>query len=334
MVLTSADLLARMSAAVPQNHGAYTRVAFPAMGTQNALMFRAPSAAAATGFRAEALRWLADFEARFSRFILTSLVGQLNAGAGSGAWVELDPAAQELFALCDWFHWKTSGVFDPTVGTVARLWGARRQPARPPTDAEVAAVLERVGWSKVERAHAKARLPRAGMELDLGGLGKEYAVDQIFAFSQRWGCRDVLVDFGRDLRVGGHPPEGGDWRLGLEHPEQPDACWGGVALTDAALCCSGDYRRYTELDGRRYGHLVDPRSGRPVQTGVKAVWAIAPTCTEAGILTTAACILGVEAGGKLFEQTPGAAGCIWSEQGLFQTRRFQKYELSNIPLSA
>lgn len=334
MVLTTAHLLARMSAAEPQHHGAYTRVAFPAMGTQNALMFRAPSPEAATGFRRQALGWLADFEARFSRFIPTSLVAQLNAGAGNNAWVDLDPTAQELFALCDWFHWKSSGVFDPTVGTVARLWDAHRQPAHAPTDAEVTKALELVGWSKIERADGKARLPRAGMAIDLGGIGKEYAVDQIFALALHWGCHDVLVDFGRDLRVGGHPPEGGDWRLGLEHPEKPEACWSGVALSEAALCCSGDYRRFVDLDGRRYGHLVDPRSGRPAQTGVKAVWAIAPTCTEAGILTTAACILGIDAGGKLFEQTPGAAGCIWSEQGLFQTRRFQKYEIKNVSLSA
>lgn len=324
MALTAQELLARMSAAAPERHGDYVRVVFPAMGTQNSLLYRALNAAAAENFRNAALLWLAEFEAQFSRFIPESLVGRLNAEAGNGAWHELSTTAQELFALCDWFHWKTGGIFDPTVGTAARLWSAAF--GRPPTDAEVAAALELVGWSKVERTAGKARLPRTGMLLDLGGIGKEYAVDQVFALSQQHGISDVLIDFGRDLRVCGSPPEGGDWRLGLEHPEQPDNCWGGVALTNAALCCSGDYRR-----GR---HLVDPRSGRPATNGVHAAWAIAPTCTEAGILTTAVCLLGLAGGEKLFEQTPGAAGCIWSDQGLFQTRRFQKYEIKNIPISA
>ncbi|TAN37680.1 MAG: FAD:protein FMN transferase [Verrucomicrobia bacterium] len=330
MALTVTALLARMTACAPQHHGDYTRLTFPAMGTQNTLLFRAPSAVTAREFLAEALRWLADFEVRFSRFIPTSLVSRLNAGAGNGAWLELDAEAQELFALCDWFHWKTGGVFDPTVGTAEQLWNLRQQPLHVPSHDEIMALLTRIGWHNVERAKGRARLTRAGLALDLGGIGKEYAVDHVFALAQRRGIRDVLVDFGRDLRVGGSPPEGGDWRLGLEHPAQPDACWGGVALTDAALCCSGDYRRYVEVAGRHYAHLMDPRTGRPAQSGVHAAWSIAPTCTEAGILTTVACILGVAEGSKLFEQTPGAAGCIWADQGLFQTRRFQKYEIKNV----
>ncbi|MCX7009209.1 MAG: FAD:protein FMN transferase, partial [Kiritimatiellaeota bacterium] len=294
MVLSAASLFDRMNAADVQRHDDYTRLSFPALGTQNSLMFRAPPAAA-TGFRIKALRWLADFEARFSRYIPTSLVAQLNAGAGSGAWLELDTLAQELFALCYWFHWKTTGAFDPTVATLSRLWETDVPHA--PTADDIAAALELSGWDKVEHVQGKARLPHAGMQLDFGGIGKEYAVDRVFALAQQDGIRDILVDFGRDLRVGGHPPEGGDWRLGLEHPENPDTCWSGVALSEGALCCSGDYRRFTEVSGQRYGHLVDPRSGLPAHTGVRAVWAIAPTCTEAGILTTAACILGREGGG-------------------------------------
>jgi len=331
MVLNIQELLARLNATRPEHHGDYLRFAFPAMGTQNALLFRAPASAAA-GFWGGVVRWLAAFEARVSRYIPTSRVSLLNAAAGDGTWHELDPELQELFALSDWFHWKTAGVFDPTVGAVARLWSAAAE--RAPDDAELAAARELVGWHKVERTPGKARLPRAGMQLDFGGIGKEYAVDRVFALAQQHGIRDLLIDFGRDLRVSGQPPEGGDWRLGLEHPGQPDTCWSGVALQQAALCCSGDYRRFTEVDGHRRSHLVDPRNGQPAASGVHAVWAIAPTCIEAGILTTTACILGMQAGGKLFEQTPGAAGCIWSDQGLYQTQRFQKYEIKNILRSA
>jgi thiamine biosynthesis lipoprotein len=327
MVLTSAGLFDRMAAVPPQRHGDYTRLTFQAMGTQNSILFRAPAPALATAFREAALRWLAGFEARFSAFIPESLIGRLNAAAGNGDWFEVDAEAQEVLALCDWFHWKTNGIFDPTAGTLTRLWDYRRALEVEPTALEITAARDLLGWGRVERTPGRIRLPRAGMQLDLGGIGKEYAVDRIAELAQRLGIADFLVDFGRDVRAAGSPPEGGDWRVGLEHPEQPDACWSSVGLHNAALCCSGDYRRYAVIGGRRYSHLLDPRTGRPAQAGVHAAWVIAPTCTEAGILTTAACILGASAAGALFDQTPGTAGCVWSEQGLFQSRRFQAYEL-------
>ena len=334
MVLTAASLFERMAAVPPQRHGAYSRLAFPAMGTQNSILFRAPAPALADGFREAALRWLADFEARFSRFIPESLISRLNAAAGNGEWFELDVGAQELFALCDWFHWKTSGVFDPTAGTLTALWDFRRPLATEPTAAEIDAARELVGWGQVERVPGRIRLPRAGMQLDFGGIGKEYAVDRIVELAQRLGVADILVDFGRDVRAAGSPPEGGDWRIGLEHPEQPDACWSSVGLHNTALCCSGDYRRFAVIGGRSFSHLVDPRTGCPARAGVRAAWAIAPTCTEAGILTTTACILGAAAAGQVFEQTPGTAGCIWSDHGLFQSRRFQAYEQKQQKISA
>ncbi len=334
MVLTALRLYELMADAPPQRQGDYTRLAFPALGTQNSILFRAPDPVLAAGFREAALRWLAEFEARFSRFIPVSLVARLNAAAGDGTWFELESGAQELFALCDWFHWKTSGIFDPTAGTLTALWDYRRPLAVEPTEAAINAARACVGWGLVERAPGRIRLPRAGMQLDLGGIGKEYAVDRMVELAGQWGVVDLLVDFGRDVRAAGSPPEGGDWRIGLEHPEQPDACWSSVGLHNAAICCSGDYRRFALIGGRRYSHLVDPRTGRPARNDIRSAWVIAPTCTEAGILTTAACILGAGAAQQLFEQTPGSAGCLWSEHGLFQSRRFQAYELKAQKISA
>ena len=333
MAVTAQQLFDRMTAAPQQSHGGYTQIRFDALGTANTILFRARTATAVRDFHETALRWLAGFEARYSRFIPASLVSRINAGAG-GDWVDLDPETEELLALCDWFHWKTGGIFDPTTGPLARLWDYRASPAALPAPEDLARARELIGWSKVERQAGRVRLPQRGMSLDLGGIGKEYAVDRVFELGRRCGFHDLLVDFGRDLRAGGAPPEGGDWRIGLEHPAQPDACWSGVALKETALCCSGDYQRYVDIGGRRYSHLLDPRTGQPVHNGCHAVWAIAPTCTEAGILTTAACILGPADGLRLFDQTPLAAGCIWAEQGLFQTRRFQRHVLNEEKISA
>lgn len=135
------------------------------------------------------------------------------------------------------------------------------------------------------------------------------------------------ISLGRDIRVRGRSPSGDPWRLGLEHPDQPDRCWGGVAIEDAALCCSGDYRRYFEAAGRRYGHIVDPRTGRPADRGCRAAWVIAPTCVEAGILSTVSLVLGPDEGVALIEASRHAAGCFWTDRGMIPMRRFAKYEL-------
>jgi FAD:protein FMN transferase len=166
------------------------------------------------------------------------------------------------------------------------------------------------------------------MGIDLGGIGKEYAVDRVFQMARARGLQDLLVDFGRDVRVGGQPPEGGPWRVGLENPLEPGRCWCGVGVTEAAVTTSGDYcRSFTTADGRVMGHILDPRTGYPVSNGCRSVSVIAQTCTQAGILSTSAFILGREAGLDLIEGHFGSAGCIWHEGRAYGSRRFHEYVL-------
>jgi thiamine biosynthesis lipoprotein len=163
------------------------------------------------------------------------------------------------------------------------------------------------------------------MGIDLGGIGKEYAVDRIFEQSRQWAIKDIAVDFGRDLRVRGEPPEGGEWRVGLEHPLDPQRCSGGVAVSDRAVATSGGYARSFTVDGKSYIHILDPRTGWPVDNGCQSVSVIAPTCTEAGILSTTAFILGREKGLPLLEQAIHVEGCVWAGGEMFATRGLQKY---------
>jgi thiamine biosynthesis lipoprotein len=308
--------------------GNYHTLAFNAMGTGNEVVFSAASRRMADAFRADLMDWLSQFESRISRYRPDSLVSTINRQAG-GDWIPIDTETEELIGLCDWFHWKTNGVFDPSLGPLAELWDYKRVHDSLPSPAAVAGALERTGWRKAERKPGWFRLPAPGMSIDLGGIGKEYAVDKAIALARRHGIRDILVNFGRDIRAYGHPPEGGSWRVGLENPLAPDRCWTGVGLNDLAIAGSGTYARGFELAGNRYSHLLDPRSGYPAASGCAAAWVIAPTCTEAGVLSTTAAILAPADAIQAAESAWRTAACLWTNQGLYHSRRFHEYTLND-----
>jgi thiamine biosynthesis lipoprotein len=167
------------------------------------------------------------------------------------------------------------------------------------------------------------------MGIDLGGMGKEYAVDQVTLLAQQCGMSGALVDFGADIRAFGLPADGRPgWHIGLEDPKSPGACWRGLAVQNAAVATSGDYLRCFELNGIRYGHILDPRTGRPVATGIRSVSVLAPSCTQAGMLSTCAFVLGPEEGIRLLDATAGAAGAIITETQTLYSRRFHEHVAS------
>jgi thiamine biosynthesis lipoprotein len=163
------------------------------------------------------------------------------------------------------------------------------------------------------------------MGIDLGGIGKEYAVDRLLEMARERRIANVLVDIGQDVRVAGHGHGKDGWYIGLEEPEQPGHCWTCLRLTDHAVATSGDYFRSFTHGGRRYGHILDPRSGQPVGNGCQAVTVIASTCIMAGILSTAAFILGPADGLELIARHGGAQACITTGSARHQTRRFSQY---------
>src|SRR5205814_5918648 len=124
---------------------------------------------------------------------------------------------------------------------------------------EIKAARELVGWRKLQRRKGGIFLPQEGMCLDLGGIGKEYAVDRVLTLALERGMENVLVDFGQDVRVHGQPPEKGAWHIGLEDPKSLGNCWTGVAVNNHAVDTSGDYVRKFVHVGRRNGHILDAR---------------------------------------------------------------------------
>lgn len=300
------------------------QLTFQAMGTVCRVQCCGVDPAGARAFFDEVLAWVAQFEAKYSRFLAGSLIGRINAAAGEH-WVEVDAETENLLNLCGEMVFVTRGVFDPTALPLIRLWNWKTPPPALPTAAQIETARAVCGWSKLERRPGAVFLPQMGMSLDLGGIGKEYAVDCVAQLARQRGIANVLVDFGQDVRVSGHPAERPAWHIGLEDPKNPGHCWTGLAVTQHSVATSGDYLRHFLHAGRRYGHIVDPRDGQPVQNGCLSVSVIAPTCTLAGILSTTAFILGPVEGLQLISQCLGAEGGITTHQTRHQTRRFHEY---------
>jgi|KBSSwiStaDraftv2_1062776.scaffolds.fasta_scaffold77931_2 thiamine biosynthesis lipoprotein len=328
-----ADTIASMTAAAPnvleriratarlERAGDWHELSFAALGSPCRVRF-ASVGGAAKALPDVIIQWVADFEARYSRFIPTSLVSRITEAAGR-EWVQTDPETERLLAMCHEAHFITRGTFDPTALPLIRLWNWKANPPVVPDDAAIAEAMKKVGWRKVQRAPGKVLLPEAGMALDLGGIGKEYAVDQVAQLVMQSGATSVLVDFGHDVRVQGLPPDKKPaWHIGLEDPKQPGRCWTGLAVNNQSVATSGDYLRNFVLNGKRYGHILDVRTGRPVANGCLAVSVIAGTCTMAGMLSTTAFVLGAEEGVRLLDATYQTAGCIVTERGTFTSRRF------------
>lgn len=296
-------------------------ISFHAMGTPCRVWITAPKPIVAAAWDA-VIRWVAEFEAKYSRFIPSSLVNQINDAAGR-AWVQIDPETERMLSLCHEMHFITRGTFDPTALPLIRVWDWKANPPKVPDDANIEAARKLVGWRKVQRAPGKVFLPEPGMAIDLGGMGKEYAVDQVIQLLAELGATSALVDFGADVRVFGPPPGGKPaWHIGLEDPAQPGQCWTGLAIRDQAVATSGDYRRHFVSNGRRFGHILDVRTGRPVDNGCRAVSVVASSCSLAGMLSTAAFVLGPEEGLRLLDATSQAEGCILTDAGKLPSRRF------------
>jgi thiamine biosynthesis lipoprotein len=308
--------------------GSLHKLSFPALGTTCEVQYVTPGdVLPMPAFESEAVGWVQAFEAKYSRFKPASLVSRINAAAGN-AWVEVDAETEELFRLCDNLFVMTLGLLDPTALPLIKLWNWKAEPPVIPSSAEIETARQLVGWPKVQRAPGKVFLPKHGMALDFGGFGKEYAVDRVAQIALDHGIINVLVDFGHDLRALGAPPGRPAWHIGLEDPKNPGRISGSIAITGKGVASSGDYVRCFKIAGRRYGHIIDPRTGRPVAHGCTQATVIANSCLQAGVLSTTAFVLGLREGLAFIREFQGAEGILLSEYERAQTPRFLSYAVS------
>lgn len=238
--------------------------------------------------RAEAGR----IEKHFSRYRDDSIVSHINSSRGEP--VEVDEECARLLDFADHLYQISGGSFDVTSGVLRKVWtfdGGSRVPAR---DA-ITALLAFVGWDKVTWSAPWITLPR-GMELDFGGIGKEYAVDRVADELEREFAGSFLVNFGGDLRVTASRADGRPWTVAVERPGRGGEGIEQIDMQSGGLATSGDAKRFVMHEGRRYGHILDPRTGWPVANAPRSVTVQAATCVEAGLLSTLAILQGPEAG--------------------------------------
>ncbi len=326
MVLaTPVQQLPAADTVVPSSVGPLRMLHFPALGTLCEVQYISPrgDAQAATFDRA-VIAWVENFEAKYSRFRPTSLVSQINAAAGRH-WVVIDEDMSRLMALCDILYSMTNGVLDPTALPLIQLWNWKNERPAIPSDEKIAAARRLVGWSKVQRASGRVFLPEPGMALDFGGFGKEYAVDLVAQIALDHGITNVLVDFGHDLRALGAPVGKPLWHVGLEDPKNAGQSNGSIGISGRGVASSGDYLRHFKINGRRYGHIIDPRTGWPVSNGCTQATVIADTCLHAGVLSTTAFVLGLTEGAKFIQGFPRCEGLLVSDSSRAQTPGFFHY---------
>lgn len=319
MVLTDTS-----SPVAMQSGAKLERMQFDALGTQCEIQFGGVDRTQAETFKRAALGWVQSFEAKYSRFRPDSLISRINNAAGHG-WTAIDAEAEQIFALADQIFILTHGIIDPTALPLLQLWNYQAKQPTVPTAEAVHSTLAKIGWTKVQREPGRIVLPEPGMGLDLGGFGKEYAVDQVAALATAHGITNVLVDFGHDVRVEGAPPTAPAWSIGVENPNRPGVIRSRLVLNSGGVATSGDYVRFFQANGRRYGHIIDPRTGYPVAHECNAVTVLAASCLEAGLLSTTAFVLGEADGLQLLEESFGSEGSIACDGHELQTRGFYRY---------
>jgi FAD:protein FMN transferase len=245
--------------------------------------------------RREALR----IERKFSRYLTGNVIHRINRSRGTPI-----PVDEETASLIDYAvtcHEMSDGLFDITSGVLRRVWTFDGSD-RVPSEAAVREVLRHVGWHRVTWENSTLTLP-AGMEIDLGGVGKEYAVDRAAALIAAEIDDAFLVNFGGDLYASGLRRGARPWRVGVDDPERSgQGALYRIDLPRGGLATSGDARRFVLWKGKRLGHILNPKTGWPVQDAPRSVTVIANTCVEAGTLSTLAYLQGPRARDFLQEQ--------------------------------
>jgi len=226
-------------------------------------------------------------EEKLSRYINGNIIHQINSAKGSP--VKVDAETAQMLDFSQTLYLMSDAAFDITSGVLRRAWtfdGSDNIPAKD----DIEALLDLVGWDKVDWQSPLLTLP-AEMEIDLGGIGKEYAVDRAVGILRSVDNTACLVNFGGDLAVTGPPQSRQAWTVGIESVDLGAAAK-LIELRHGALATSGDARRFLLKDGVRYGHVIDPRTGWPVEKAASSITVAADTCTQAGMLSTLAMLKG------------------------------------------
>ncbi len=264
----------------------------------------------------EAFEEIDRLDAQMSNYRPESELAGVNRSAARQA-VVVEPRLFQLIRDSLAYSDETGGAFDPTVGPLMKVWGFFRGEGRLPSRSELRQVLKRVGYRRVklDQARRTIRFDAEGVELDLGGIAKGYAVDEAVEILRAHGLTSALVSSGTSsLYALGAPPDERGWKITLRDPYQAQKVGNVVYLRNYSLSASGSYEKFFKLGGRTYCHILDPRSGQPV-ANMLATAVLAPRATQSDALSTAFFVLGVEASRKYLATHPNLAVLFFQPAG-------------------
>ncbi len=232
----------------------------------------------------------------------TSFTAEINRSAGRKEGIVVDDETAILLDYADECYRISDGLFDITAGVLKDVWNFKIKNPKLPEESRINDLLKRTGWDKVIWKKPRLTLPIKGMKLDFGGVVKEYAADFIANICRSHGIYYGLVDLGGDLGVIGPHPDGRPWGIGVQHPRKPGEEIAIIQLEGGGLASSGDYERCLEIEGTRYSHILNPKTGWPME-GLSAVSVVADLCIIAGSASTIAMLKGKEEGIQWLEST-------------------------------
>ena len=279
-----------------------------AMGTTFTIYLYAANEERASACFEAAFDEIERLEEALSNYRDSSELSRINRLAAREA-VTTDPEVFQLLRRSLDFSRRSDGAFDITVGPLMRAWGFFRGQGRYPAFDELARARASVGWQHVvlDRTARTVRFRVPGLEFDLGGIGKGYAVDRVVALLRELGVRSALVDAGSStIYAIGAPPGKPGWKVRVPQPGDRSQGVSAVVLRDTSLSTSGSYEKFFRLNGRIYCHIMNPRTGEPVQ-GMLQTTVIAPEATDSDALSTAVFVMGPMAGRRLLERVPSAS---------------------------
>jgi len=284
------------------------------MGTTVEVYLYAPSSVRAAALLEAAFAEVERVEAALSNYRPTSELSRINAAAATAP-VTTDPEVFGLIARALDYSRRSEGAFDITVGPLVKAWGFFDGAGRYPSDDELADARARSGWRQVDldETTRRVRFLAPGLELDLGAIGKGWALDCAAATLRRNGVRAALLSAGQSTYYAiGAPPHERGWPIHVTDPQDTTRTLSTALLRDQALSTSGTGEQSFELGGQRYSHIVDPRTGQPV-AGMAQVTVTAPTATDSDALATAIFVLGPERATELIRGPPAGAALLVME---------------------
>lgn len=301
--MSSSDVITGPSIRQEQS---YCVVSYTAMACPCEILIRSDSLEVVEELAELACNETARIEQKYSRYRNDNIVHDINSANGRA--VSIDSETKQLLDYAGNCYKISDGLFDITSGILRKCWSFKGDEVNP-DQKQIDTLLKLVGWDKVQLDDSNITL-QPGMEIDIGGFGKEYAVDKVTQMLFDESQCSVMVNFGGDIMIRNAADDNEPWSVGIANPEDPDVPLGLIEISKGAVTTSGVSYRYCYVNGKRLSHVLNPKTGWPVEGAPRSVTVVADFCLEAGMLSTLAMLSGYQAESFLKSQKV-KFHCIW-----------------------